>query len=297
MVKTWVTFHGVDASPPPAAGPMQVPMPMVFDHLDYRRFLSDYYAWKKARRGSFSMQVMALKAGMDTSNLAKVLAGKRHLPAGAIARFREVCGFSEEEQAHFARLVVWQKARDPAKAKSLFEKIAKSQKARPHILDGRKYDYYSRWYYIAVYTLLECMDFRGTPREYRSLATRLNPALSLEEARASIELLIELGLVAVDAEGRHIPVQKSLSTGERWKSYAVERFQAETLDLAKRSLEAIPKEERDISTLTFSATQDELETLNRLTKEYRRSIVELISSGRGGGRVYQMNLQLFPLSA
>ena len=269
---------------------------MVFDYLDYRKFLADFYAAKKARRGSFSMQVMALKAGMDTSNLAKALAGKRHIPPSAIARFREVCGFGEDEQTHFARLVAWQKARDPAKAKAVFERIVKSQRARPHIVDGRKYDYYSRWYYIAVYTLLECMDFRGTPREYRALATRLNPALTLEEARESVDLLLQLGLVAVDDAGRHVPVQKSISTGERWKSYAVEKFQAETLDLSKRSLEAIPKEERDISTLTFSATREELETLKKLTKDYRRSIVELISSGKGGGRVYQMNLQLFPLS-
>lgn len=285
----------MEATPPPPPG--LIPIPQVFEYLDYRKFLADFYAAKKARKGTYSVQVMALKAGMDISNLAKVLAGKRHLPPSAIARFQEVCGFSEDEHSHFSRLVSWQKARQPEKAKALFEQIVAQQRARPHILEGRKYDYYSRWYYIAVYTLLECLDFRGTPKEYRSLASRLNPPLSVDEARASVDLLIQLGLVSVDSEGRHRPVQKSISTGERWQSYAVARFQAETLDLSRRSLDAVPKEDRDISTLTFSASREDIETLKKLTREYRRSIVELISGGRGGDRVWQMNLQLFPLSA
>jgi uncharacterized protein (TIGR02147 family) len=269
-------------------------MPVVFEYLDYRKFLADFYTSAKAQRSFYSYQFMAYKVGMDTSNLAKVLLGRRHLPGKAIARFRDLCKFSDQEFEYFETLIRWAKARSEKKARELFERLTRLQGGRSHILDTKQYEYYRRWYHAAIYALLDCIDFRGN---HRSLAALMHPPISVAQAKESVALLMDLGLVQVNGDGRYVPVQKALSTGEQWKSYAVHEYQKDTIGLALRSLDEVKKEDRDISTLTFSATKADLDALRRLTREYRRSVVEMISSSTGADRVYQLNMQLFPLSS
>lgn len=265
----------------------------IFAYIDYRKYLCDFYTDAKQSQPFFSYQYMARKTAMDTSNLAKVLLGKRHLPKKSISAFKELCKLNEREFEYLNYLVRWSKARNEKQARELFERLIELQGSQPHILDSLKFEYYRHWYHAAVYTLLDIIEFKGN---FRTIAALLTPPISTEEARGSIELLLKLGLITVNPEGRYLPVQKTLSTGERWQSYAVHQFQKETIDLALRSLDEHRREERDMSTLTFSASEDDLAALKKLTQDYRRAIIELISASSGATRVYQLNCQLFPLS-
>ena len=268
-------------------------MPVVFEYIDYRKYLADFYSMVKQHQSFFSYQYMALKVKMDCSNLAKVLMGKRHLPLKSIPYFKELCKFNEPEFEYFTTMIEWAKARSDAKARELFNRLTGIQGARPRVLDTMQYEYYRRWYHTAIYSLLDIIDFNGN---YRYLVSLLDPPVTLEEAKESVALLVKLGLVVIDQNGRYTPAQKMLSTGEKWKSYAIHQFQKETMELALRSLEQHNKEDRDISTLTFSASKAELEAIKKITSNYRRAIIELISTGSNGERVYQFNLQIFPLT-
>lgn len=97
--------------------------PDIFNYLDYRKYLSDYYAWAKSTRPFFSYQYMAMKAGMDTSNLAKVLTGKCHVPEKVEGKFRTICDFNEQEQEYFQIMVQWAKAKNENQAALLLEKL------------------------------------------------------------------------------------------------------------------------------------------------------------------------------
>jgi uncharacterized protein (TIGR02147 family) len=265
----------------------------IFTYIDYRKYLADFYSDEKHKHAFFSYQYMAQKTAMDTSNLAKVLLGKRHLPRKSIAGFKELCKLSDREFDYFCCMIRWAKARNEKQARDLFDRLIGLQGSQPHILDSLQFEYYRHWYHAAVYALLDITEFKGN---FRTLASLLAPPITLEEARGSIELLTKLGLVTIDAQGRYLPVQKALSTGERWQSYAVHQFQKEAFALALRSLDEHRKEERDMSTLTFSASRADLASISRLTQEYRRSIMDLIGNSSGATRVYQLNCQIFPLS-
>jgi uncharacterized protein (TIGR02147 family) len=266
----------------------------VFNYIDYRKFLADYYTAEKLSHSFFSYQYMAHRVRMDTSNLAKVLLGKRHVPRKSIANFKDLCKFSDHEYEYFTMMIDWSKARSEKRARDLFDRLTGMQGSQPHVLDAMQYDYYRRWYHVAIYSMLDFIDFRGN---FRTLASRLDPAITIEEARHSIALLVKLGLVTVTDQGRYVPVRRTLSTGERWQSYAVHQFQKETLRLAARSLDEHDKGERDVSTLTFGASPADLAALKKLTRDYRRSIIELINAGSAADRVYQLNLQLFPVTS
>ena len=99
-------------------------MPLdIFTYIDYRKYLADFYADAKQKHAFFSYQYMAQKTMMDTSNLAKVLLGKRHLPKKSIAAFKEVCKLDDREFDYFCCMIRWAKARNEKQARELFERL------------------------------------------------------------------------------------------------------------------------------------------------------------------------------
>ena len=110
------------------------------------------------------------------------------------------------------------------------------------------------------------------------------------------KLLEKLLLIRKEKDGRYVQSEKLISTGQRWHSVAIQTFQEETLKLAISSLSNHPKNVRDISTLTMSLGKPEMEAIRELSKQYRKSIIKVISESGPGDSVYQLNMQFFPLT-
>lgn len=267
--------------------------PNVFKYMDYRQYLVDHYNFSKDRSSHFSYQYIAQKVGVDTSNLAKVYQKQRHLPQKSIEQFQSVLALNEREFDYFKVLVGLAKSKNEIKAQELFNKLLHLQESQPRLIDVNEYHFYSQWYYTAIYGLLDCVSFRGN---YKDLAEMLTPVISVRQAKEAISLLLKLGLICIKENGEYRPTEKVLSTGEEWKSLAVKNFQKQTIELAQRALDKISKESRDITTLTFSASSEDLKKLRKLNLEYRKKVISLISQADNGSTVYQMNMQLFPMS-
>ena len=73
-------------------------------------------------------------------------------------------------------------------------------------------------------------------------------------------------------------------------------FQAETLRLARESLERHPKEERDISTVTLAVSRRALPELKERIAEFRKSLLGMVKESPDYDEVYQFNVQLFPVT-
>jgi uncharacterized protein (TIGR02147 family) len=69
------------------------------------------------------------------------------------------------------------------------------------------------------------------------------------------------------------------------------------MELAQEALYSVPKTHRDISTLTLSISKQGLQRMKEKIKEFRRELLEIAKADEHADRVYQLNLQLFPLSA
>jgi len=68
------------------------------------------------------------------------------------------------------------------------------------------------------------------------------------------------------------------------------------MDLAKRALESMPKELRQINTLTLGLDAERWEKLKLLIQEFRQRMVDLTAEVDAVDRVFQVNLQAFPLT-
>jgi uncharacterized protein (TIGR02147 family) len=69
------------------------------------------------------------------------------------------------------------------------------------------------------------------------------------------------------------------------------------MNRATRSMELVPREDRDISTLTVSVSAKLLPELKQRLAEFRRELVDLCDAEQSPDRVVQLNFQMFPLSS
>ncbi len=89
---------------------------------------------------------------------------------------------------------------------------------------------------------------------------------------------------------------KLITTGEHSRAAAVRNFQEETMRLAIESLKRHPREKRNISTVTVTISEKNLDKVNEMIKGFRESILKYAKDELVADKVYQLNIQFFPLT-
>jgi uncharacterized protein (TIGR02147 family) len=265
----------------------------LFNYTDYSAFLKDFYLERRNRFSFFSYRFFGRKIGLDAGNLVKIMQGKRHLSAVCVKRFIEYAKFSNREARYFEIMVRFKKAKRVQDNKVLFEKLMAIQRIDPKRLEPMQYEFYREWYHTVILALLHISPFK---EDYKTLASATNPPISVKQAKESCELLLRLNLIRKEKDGTFIPTSNTITTGERWKSFAIRSFQQQCIRLAEEAFDRHSSDARDISTVTIAVSRDDMEEIRKITSEYRRSVLEIASSSDDADQVYQLNVQLFPLS-
>ena len=263
------------------------------EYLDYRDFLKDFYTDKKNRSPFFSYRVFATKVGLDTSYLAKVIMKKRHIATKSIPKVAEYCGLKGRDAECFETLVNFGKAKTESQSRIYFEKLLAMKEAPSRTLLEKQYEYYTKWYYSAIRSVIEYFDFKG---DYGLLGKQLNPAIGAREAKKAIRLLESLGLISKDETGRYCQTDAAITTGTQWNSAAINAFQEDTIALAREALSRHPKNTRDISTITMAINAGQFEEIRERIREFRASLIKYVNEDTDPNQVFHMNIQLVPLT-
>ena len=104
-------------------------------------------------------------------------------------------------------------------------------------------------------------------------------------------------MITKEENGRFVSTDTVLTTGEKWENIAISRYQGQMIRLSGEALLNIPKDERDISTLTVGVSSDDIIRIKEILRRTRQEILSLIEESLGRDCVYQLNMQFFPLSA
>jgi uncharacterized protein (TIGR02147 family) len=268
-------------------------MPSVFNFYEYRDFLREFYEERKRAKAAFSYRFMAGKVGLHATHLIRIFQKKRHLDEESLPPFFSLCGFNDREASYFAALVAYNKSRSDRDKRMAWERLLKSMSVETRALAADQFELFRHWYYGAVRVLLSFHPFKG---DFRDLAGRMSPPITVAQARKAVALLERLGLIAKREDGAFRLTDQFISTGAAWKNLAVRDFQSETLRLARESLERHDKEERDISTVTIAVSRKALPELKDRIAEFRKSLLGMVKESPDYDEVYQFNVQLFPLT-
>jgi uncharacterized protein (TIGR02147 family) len=216
-----------------------------------------------------------------------------HLSLKSLPGLIKFLNLNKKESEYFTLLVQFNRADKKEEMKRCFENIIEFRELRTNALDAKKYEYFSKWYYVAIRELLNFTKFDGN---YKALAAKLNPPISESEAKKAIDLLVKLGLVKKYNDGFYELTEQFVTTGESWNSIAVENFQREMLHLAEDSINNIPKINRETSTITVSISWQCFNAMKERLREVRKELLEMAKAEHDPEGVFQVNFQIFPLT-
>lgn len=268
--------------------------PSIFTYFDYRRFLRDSQQQRRAVRPAFTLEHLAAKVGLKSKgHVSLIFKGAKSIPEEKIPLFAQAFDLDDKETEFFAHLVRFGQARTHRDRKRHLDLMVGLMRVADRRLVPRQYALCQDWWHPVVHELLRITDFRD---DWEALGKRLRPAITAEQARESVALLEEIGLVRRDANDFIKPTEAVLTFGEGWSSVAVRQFQIHTFAMAREALEDVPVESRDVSTLTLSVGETTFREIRQRLALVRQEILALARSERSPDRVCQMNLALFPLT-
>lgn len=270
--------------------------PSVFEYLDYRSYLKEMFAFFKAQSRGFSFRRFSKDAGFASPNFLKlVYDGKRNLTIESILKISKAFKLSKGEAQFLEDLALFNQASNQEKKNLYYERMLRSRNYREiRSLDQDQFEYYSRWYHIPIRELVEVSDFK---EDYEWIANRLNPKISPKQAEESIELLLKLKLLKREKSGKLSQSDANLTTGPEVRSLAVMNYHKEMLKQAAEALDNVDAPARDVSAITVTLSIEQLEELKKRVYQFRKSLLSWISSGEASrDQVYQMNIQIFPMT-
>jgi uncharacterized protein (TIGR02147 family) len=124
----------------------------------------------------------------------------------------------------------------------------------------------------------------------------LDPAITPSEAERAIEILEKTGLIKKLESGMYVQNEATISAAREISSLAIANFQSETIDFAKRALQTLKREERDISTITLTLSQESLQKARDAIATFRATCATIARDEEKPDRVFQCNIQLFPMT-
>jgi uncharacterized protein (TIGR02147 family) len=269
-------------------------MPDIFEYLDYREFLRDYFNAQKAKSPQFSYKYLATKAGFKSKSFFhEVLNRKKNLSRDSIFALREVLCLNEKAFSYFELLVAFNQATDHKQKDHFFHQlIGYNSRNKARLFKRAQYEVCSHWYHMTIREIAAAADFK---EDYELLGRMLQPTISARKARQSIRLLLNLGLLRkIGRTGRYEQTDRLVTTGDEVHSLAVHNFHLQNMALAAESIDTVPRNQRDISSVVLGLSPKGFEMVKGEIQKFRKKLLELAEKETSVGKVYHANFQIFP---
>ncbi|MBT3182056.1 MAG: TIGR02147 family protein, partial [Deltaproteobacteria bacterium] len=248
----------------------------VFTYLDYRKFLKDRFDEMKEARSTFSHRSFAKSAGFRSSNyILLIMQGKRNLSSEAIIKVAKALKLKKKEAEFFENLVRFDQSKMDAEKNFYYEKIATNRQyadARP--LEKGHYKYYSHWYIPVIREMVLLDDFQDDPKW---IAQNITPHITIQEARDALDVLLEIGLVERGSDGKLIQSDPHLTSGDEVQNLNIANFQREMIQLAARSIGETKPKEREIGSVTFAVSKENLPEVKKMIREFRSRLAGFLA--------------------
>lgn len=267
-------------------------MKEIFEYTDYRLYLRDFYEYTKQSKPYYSFRFIASRVGINPGFIFRLMSGKVHLGLKKIEIFADLINLSGRQRDYFVELVRLGRAKRNEDIQECLKRLQSIRGVQFTTIADDQLEFFGKWYHMAMRSLLSIYPFDG--KNYRRLGAMLIPPLTADEARESVNLLTRLGLVHPGPDGIFKVINTFISTKEKWSSAAIHQYQKTSIELSLKSLEDLSKDMRDISTLTFTFSKKQMETLKERLQEIRQEILMLSQDCPDEDCVMQLNLQLFP---
>lgn len=250
--------------------------PNVFKYDDYRRYLSDFYEFKKLEMpGRFSYRYLSQKAGFQTSTfLHRVIIGKRNLTLESIRKLAAIIPLKGRPYQYFETLVMFNQAKEEDERLTHFEALKEFKEyIALRLINEDQNMYLYKWYYPVVREMIKWPQFKGDPVW---ISKQIKPGLTPEQAKEALEVLLQLRLAKVNADGTWEQTYPKLMTKEEGLGHEVLNYHKNAIQLGMVCLKQ-PAKERHVSAMTISVSPAIFELMRQKIYIFHKEISGLIS--------------------
>jgi uncharacterized protein (TIGR02147 family) len=265
----------------------------IFSYTDFRKYLTDYYEDRKKDDPRFSFRSLTALGGINPGNFSKMLKGERNFSLAAAIKLSHALKMNKREREYFQSMVQFCQAENHEDKKRYFEELMAFKESAVRVLDAGHYRFYEKWYYSAVREALAF--FPLTDENFDTLGKCIIPVISAKQVAQAIGLLLSLNLIEKDGNSLYKRTDALISTGNDIRSLTLNNFVINTMKLAEQAINRGLKE-TNLSSVTFSVSGEDFREVQEEIRRCRRRIMEIAKESTTPDRVYQFNIQLFPLT-
>lgn len=285
----------------PAEQVVEMGVPTVYDFTDYRKFLKASFLFRRAKNASYSETAFIKAAGFGPNSrgyFSLIMKGKRNLSAKTILGFSQSLKLDEKEAHYFESLVLYNQAKTEKDKSFYFERMKKfirGSKTRAFELLSSQYNYFSRWYTVAIRELVSHDDFEEDQDWIRK---KLRNRISKKQVQEAIADLLNLGMLSRRENGKLYLNDELVQFTDTSLNYTiVNQIHGQMLDLSRESLFMDNYEDRSISNVVLACDSSHFPEIRQEIKEFRRHIMKKYGANpQKVDCVLGMGLQLYFLT-
>jgi uncharacterized protein (TIGR02147 family) len=159
--------------------------------------------------------------------------------------------------------------------------------------DAQAYEYLTHWYHVAIREMAALPGFKLDAEWIRD---RLQESVPLKEIQVALEFLTANGYLKVKADGSVLPPENAIDCSGGVYRIALGQYHRQIFELATRSIDSVPREEREIQGHTIALGGKSYDQARGIMEEAISKIRELGEKDKNSQAVYHMEVALFPLT-
>jgi|SRR5690606_23201769 len=263
--------------------------PDLFQFLEYRKFLADYVEWRLQCNPRFSKRAFSLKYFGSSGILYAVVQGQRDFGPRMRVRCAAALSLDEKEDGYFDLLVQHNQAKTDLERNFLFEKLSRFRNSKPWVVRENQHKYYAKWYYAVVFSYIGLDRKKSTPRE---IAAEIHPALSEDQVREAIGILMELELVRKSELGYALTRNHVVSGG--FQGHVALEYNRQIQGLISDIAGTDITQFREFSTQVTSISNESLQAIRKKFSAFQEEVQEIVSKDKDTDKVCTMVFQIIP---
>lgn len=269
----------------------------IFDYVNYREYLKDYYERKKTECGYFSYRYFSNKAGFSSHNVLKlVISGERNIAVKSIEKYISALGLSEREGEYFRTMVMFNQAKNDKDSRFYYEELMKQKEgAEGTFLSELQFRVYSEWYHLVIREIVHLIDL-PLEVDFREIARIITPKVSPVAVADSFELLERLELIKRGDDGFWKQCDQGIKTMPEVKSQAIRMHNRRMIQLAEEAIARFEPPYREISGMMLTLSPEMYNRIKKKIQDFKDEILtDVLSDSEPAKKVCQLNFQLFPV--
>lgn len=250
--------------------------------------LNEIISAKKRINPRLSMRAIASKMNVSSGRLSEILSGKRPLTETYIDKACMALKLSPEDISRLQK--AYQLKKSDIEVDAGYGQVF-SDEAISRLADWKPYAIMA-FFQTSLYENITSYNLTQD-QQIPLISRRLN--LSEQDVAYFIKVLDELRMIQWQ-DDKWGPVYKEATTGYDIPSSAIQAGHVKDLNLAAQKLKDLSVYERDFSSVTFNMNARDLIKAKKMIRTFRRNLTRHFEKGSSKDSVFQLSIQLFPIT-